>query len=261
MSHYPLTQTDLLAEGPLLRLGSSLHWLRDVSSTNAFLLDAAEHLADGAIAWAEHQSAGRGRRGRRWEAPRGASILLSVLLRERLPSVLVEEITLAAALAARAAVERTTACPVQLRWPNDLYVGPRKLGGVLAESRPLSDGSRGLVVGVGINCLQHAGHFPEEIRDRATSLDLECSTAVRRGPVAAALLAELDRCVQSPDRAAWQRQWREVSADLGTRVEVLEDGRAFSGTVVDLIDGGHLVLQLDRAGRRAFSPQTTSRGG
>lgn len=262
-AHRPLTQSDLLPNGPLARLGGSLHWFSEVASTNGFLLDNAERLPDGAIAWTEFQTAGRGRQGRVWEAARGASVLLSVLLHEPANSRLVRYASIAAALGARQAIVVASACKPRLRWPNDIVIGGRKVAGVLSESAHTARG-RALVVGVGVNCLQHAGHFGEALRDKATSLEIESDAAVSRSAVAGEIVRQLDRqfaaAAAAPDCVAvWREGWRRHSDDAGRHVRLIEGGREFAGTIVELSEEGGVVVQLDRGGRRLFSADTTSR--
>src|SRR5665213_2646554 len=127
---------------------------RELDSTNRYLLDEARAGAPGGlVAVADHQTAGRGRLGRRWEAPAGANLLMSVLLRPDLP---VEELhlsTVAMALATRSACSAATAGAVipVLKWPNDVMVGEGKLAGILAETVPDAPGSRAVVVGMGLH--------------------------------------------------------------------------------------------------------------
>lgn len=261
--HRPLTQSDLLPRGPLRRLGRSLHWFAEIDSTNRFLLAAAADLPDGAVAWTEYQTAGRGRLGRAWQSPRGASVLLSVLLREPAGSPLGDYAALAGALAACEAITEAAGCPARLRWPNDIVAGERKLGGVLVESAA-AGGRRVLVVGIGLNCLQHRGHFAAELREQATSLEIECAGAVDRAGVAATLLARLDEefadAAPAGERVRrWCGAWASRSDDLGRRVRLVENGRTLEGTIVDLGEAGELVVQLDAGGRRAFSARTATR--
>src|SRR5580692_10569135 len=138
----------------------------EIDSTNRYLLDAARAGApEGAVAVADYQRAGRGRLGRRWEAPPGSNLLVSVLLRPRLAVEELHLCTVAVALAASAACEQGAGVVPDLKWPNDLMVGDRKLGGILAEALPAGtsaadadDGTgRGstnapaVVVGLGLN--------------------------------------------------------------------------------------------------------------
>lgn len=262
--HRPLTQNDLLPDGPLARLGSSVHVFAEIDSTNRFLLDQAASLPDGAVASANYQSAGRGRLGHAWVAARGSSILLSVLLHEAEDSPLVRLAALVGALAACQAVEECTPCQPRLRWPNDLVLRRRKLGGVLAEATRMPDRRRGLVIGVGINCLQHRGHFPPELHEKATSLEIESDQPIHRAPLAARLVACLDRhaatIASRPDCVdLWRQAWQRHSDDLGQHVQLVEDGQVYSGTIVELAAEGDLIVQLEVGGRRRFSAQTASR--
>jgi len=265
MMHRPLTVEDLLPRGPLGRLGRRVFMHDTVDSTNQFLLERAGELDDGAVACAEFQTAGRGRLGRRWQAPRGSSVLFSVLLHEPANSPLLSAGAMLAALAACEAIEAATDCTPGVRWPNDILRAGRKLGGVLAESCALPGAaSRALVIGVGLNCLQHRAHFRGELARTATSLECECAHPVSRPAVAAALLERLDhwlaRCRQelaawSDIRSAWQRRCE----DVGTRVTLEHDGRTYTGTALEIAATGELVVALDDGARRQFDALNTTR--
>lgn len=271
----PLNRKDLLPTGPLRRLGRRVFVRDTIESTNKLLLERAQEAGDGAVAYAECQTAGRGRLGRRWLAPRGSSVLMSVLLIEPADSPLQSQGALLGAVAACEAIEQTTDISPVLRWPNDLMHGGRKLGGVLAESctvvmqgadRPdrAGAGQRAVVIGIGINCLQQRGHFGGELFDKATSLDCETDRPVHRGPVAASLLARVDHwlgaCAEKPDGWAGMRAaWRIRCEDVGTHVTLEESGQTFTGTALDISDEGSLIVQLDQGGRRYFASATTTR--
>lgn len=267
--HAPLRQADLVPEDrPLRRLGSSLLLLRTVDSTNRLLLAEAANLDDGAVAVAERQTAGRGRRGRRWEAPRGAAVLVSVLLVESPAGILPRVASLLAAVAACEAVEATTDCTPGLRWPNDLVIEGRKLGGVLVETRRMSgaDGCAerlAIVIGIGLNCLQQPGHFPGSLRGRATSLEIEGSAAVDRRRVARCLLARLDeRIVATADSdgvGELRDAWRRRCIDIGRPIRVRNAHGTFEGVVSDVTTAGDLIVETTHAGRKCFASATTTR--
>jgi BirA family biotin operon repressor/biotin-[acetyl-CoA-carboxylase] ligase len=265
--HGPLAASDLFPTGGLRRLGRCVHLFSELDSTNAYLLRCAADLPDGAVAVAEFQTAGRGRQGRRWFAPRGSAILLSVLLSEPADSPRITRAASLAAVAAAEAIEAETTCRPALRWPNDLVVAGRKLGGVLAESTPLagrSQGRRALVIGIGLNCLQQPGHFPAELAHRATSLEIECPRPVDRRALARRLVERLDtRLADQPGRPCdgdeLHQAWAARCADHGRHVTLEENSRRYTGTVIEIADNGALILQLDSGGRRQFEPTTTTR--
>src|SRR5690606_14956600 len=140
-----------------------------VTSTNDIALDSAgDPEADGLAVFADFQTAGRGRHRRAWLAPRGASILCSLLLRDQAgspvgPADTAGTLTLAAAVAVCEAIRAATDITPAIKWPNDVRVAGRKLAGILIESRTIDPHTRAWVVGIGLNCYQQVGHFPSEL--------------------------------------------------------------------------------------------------
>jgi BirA family biotin operon repressor/biotin-[acetyl-CoA-carboxylase] ligase len=270
-AHRPLTAADLLPGGPLRRIGAVVRTFETIDSTSAWLLEHFAELPDGAVAVAEFQTHGRGRVGRTWLAPRGSSVLLSVLLFEAGDSPVFSSASMIAAVAAARAIDASTDCRPAIRWPNDLALAGRKVAGVLAESAPVRGASRpggapsrALVLGIGINCLQHAGHFPGELAEKATSLELASTRPVDRRCVARAVIRELDRIASTDESrqasaAEIRREWRARCADLGARVTLEHDGARYAGTVVEIDDDAALIVQLDRGGRRRFGAAQTTR--
>src|SRR5690606_12415094 len=143
------------------RFGRTHRALGATGSTNADALAwATEGAPDGALVTAEHQTAGRGRHGRTWTDAPGLSLLASLLLRPTLPPDRLGLLPLAAGLAAADAVESVTGLVPRLKWPNDVLLGGRKVGGLLLESR-LGDGPATVVLGLGLNVGQ--ADFPPEL--------------------------------------------------------------------------------------------------
>ncbi len=263
LAHAPLTLQSIMPTAALRRIGTCVLALDETDSTNTELLRRAAGLPDGSVVVAEYQTRGRGRRGRHWLAPRGASILLSVMLKEAAGSPVARRATILGALAACEAIEQATVCKPAVRWPNDVTIAGRKISGVLVETTPC-DGGQAVIIGIGINCLQQAGHFPPALTGRATSLEIESPLPIDRAAVTRALLARLDgRVVElAQDAAAGQRllkDWLARCEDLGTRVTLQHDRETLTGTVVDISDDGDLLLQLDQGGRRFFASSTTTR--
>lgn len=254
-----------LSAGPTTRrIGRRIVVLPEVDSTNAYALTRLAEPGDrpdGACIFAEYQTAGRGRLGRRWQTPRGAGLILTALLIERSDATSISRWMMASALAVAEAVGAATDVEPTIRWPNDLYVRDRKLGGILIESRPWPAG-RAVAIGIGVNCYQQPGHFPPELRDRATSLDIESSAAVDRTRVARAVLERLDHYLadrNEPSDAVLARRWGEHSADLGARAVLTEKGHTYRGRILDVHPISGLLLALDTGARRCFDPSTTAR--
>jgi BirA family biotin operon repressor/biotin-[acetyl-CoA-carboxylase] ligase len=194
------------------------------------------------VAVADHQTAGRGRFDRRWEAPPGSSLLVSVLLR---PATDGHRVVLATALALAAAVEHVApGVRPDLKWPNDLVVNDRKLAGLLAER----DGDA-LVVGAGCNV--HWDAFPPDLEGTATACNLEAGVTVDRDALLAAFLeylaVELDRLHDVVPRA------RARLATLDRRVRVERAHDALEGRAIDVTPDGALVIQRDDGSRETVT--------
>jgi BirA family biotin operon repressor/biotin-[acetyl-CoA-carboxylase] ligase len=197
-----------------------------IDSTNTWLMDQARAGApERLVAVADHQSAGRGRLGRTWEAPAGANLLCSVLLR---PSVASHLVVARVALAGRDAARDVAGVDAGLKWPNDLLVDGAKLAGVLAEA---DAGSGAVVVGIGMN----VGWAPPGAA--------RLGDGVTRDAVLEALLHALDGWVAADD-AAVASAYRTACVTLGQRVRVELSDETFDGTAADVDDSGHLLVDV-----------------
>jgi len=184
---------------------------------------------------ADHQTAGRGRLGRTWVAPPGASLLMSILLRPGLPPERLHLATAAVALSAAAAVDDVAGFRPGLKWPNDLVVDDRKLAGVLTEI----DGPN-VVPGIGIN-VNWPPDLPPDLADIATAANHIAGRDVDRDAVLDALLRHLsDRYGNWTDVA---REYRRSCVTLHRIVRVDLADESFTGTAADVTDDGHLIVE------------------
>jgi len=171
---------------------SRLHFSPVTESTNTDALAAARTGAEhGSVWFADEQRSGRGRGDHAWHSAAGEGLYVSVLLRQQIPAAHLPLLPLAAGLAAAAAVRRASALAVDLRWPNDLLIGPRKAGGILVEAKNQGSAVAFAVVGIGINVHQQA--FDPTLTTAATSLDLEAGRRVSRQELLVSLLKSLER--------------------------------------------------------------------
>jgi BirA family biotin operon repressor/biotin-[acetyl-CoA-carboxylase] ligase len=233
-----------------------VHRFDEIDSTNAYLHRQARLGApEGTVAVAEHQSAGRGRLDRRWEAPRGASLLTSVLFRPEFDPSELHLCTAAMALAAAEACRRVAGVGPVLKWPNDVLVGEEKLAGVLAEAE--FNGGPGaavaVVVGLGLNI-----DWPGPAGVGGTSLLELGGEPVDRPALFRALLDALSARRALLDSTAGRRQvvdeLRNRCATLGRRVRVELATEAVVGVATEIDDAGHLVV------RTSDGPRTVSAG-
>jgi BirA family biotin operon repressor/biotin-[acetyl-CoA-carboxylase] ligase len=230
------------AAPPIIRLES-------VPSTQAVAFDlAARGALDRTIVVAEHQTAGRGRRGHGWDDEPGANLLLSIVLRPRQALAGLPLFSYVAAIATADALATVTGLTPRLKWPNDVLVGGRKIAGILLESRT---GPEPVVVtGIGANLNQR--RFPPELAPRATSAWLETGHSVDREAVLTALLAAFDGWrgqLEAEGFGPVRGRWLALSDTIGRRVHV--DG--WAGLAVDLDAGGALVLETTAGPRRVVA--------
>ena len=206
-----------------------------LDSTNRYLLDEARAGAPAGLdVVADHQTAGRGRRGRTWLAPPGASLLVSVLLRPQLPPGRAQLCTMAAGVALAEAVEQVARFAPDLKWPNDLLARDRKLAGLLAET----DGDA-LVVGAGLNV--QWDEFPPELATFATACNLEAGHPVDRQEILDAFLDRLGARVDDLDGTV--AAYRDRLATLGRRVRVEQPDGELVGHARDIGSAGELLVQ------------------
>ena len=239
---------------PDLRL--DVRWHAAVPST----MDVASALASagaeaGVVMGTDQQTAGRGRRGRVWESPPGAGLYFSFIARPPASAnAALPLLTLAAGVAVRHGIHAALGLAPDLKWPNDVMVGRRKLAGILAEGLSVGTASQAVVIGVGVN-LQPAS-YPPEVAARATSLEGELGRAVERGPVLAEVLAALSDHLATLERTPGDilQQWRAVSPSAtGARVEW--EGR--SGTTAGIDDSGALLIRSSSGIERVIAGELT----
>lgn len=200
---------------------------------------------EGLVIFAEAQSAGRGQRSNAWVTPKGLDLMFSVLLRPQHPLSHWPRLTTLAALAMCKGIEDFLPLIPKIKWPNDIYLGPRKVCGLLAETFTGTDGPF-LVLGVGMNV--NTVIFPEELRGIATSLLQELPATIRevnRELLAATLLRELAAVLPlwADDFHEAVAAVRKRSALIGHGIRARVNGQELHGRVVDLNHEGHLILE------------------
>ena len=258
----PMHLLDALA--PLLttrRFGRVARGFETVGSTNAEAAAwAADGAPEGALVVAEYQSAGRGRLGRTWAAAAGVNLTQSLVLRPRLDAARLGLLPLAAGLAVADAVERVAGVPAQVKWPNDLLLGGKKAGGLLAEAVHGAEAPV-VVLGIGLNVNQQA--FPPELAEKATSVALEAGRPVERAALLAALLAALERrydALAAGDGSALLAAFERRMHGLGQPVAVRYPGTArapLGGVVLGVAPDGALRLETLDGERRLYAGEVT----
>lgn len=225
-----------------------LHFSAVTGSTNSDALAAARGGAPhGSVFFADEQVAGRGRADHQWHSAAGQGLYVSVLLRPKVPAVRLPLLPLAAGLAAARAVSDVSGLAVDLRWPNDLLLGPRKAGGILVEAHSEAAEVSFAVVGIGINV--HQRSFPTSLSTPATSLDLAAGRSTSRQALLAALLdalaGEAGALAGAAAPQSIARRVEQASTWVrGRRVQV-HGPQACGGVTAGLDANGFLLVQTE----------------
>jgi BirA family transcriptional regulator, biotin operon repressor / biotin---[acetyl-CoA-carboxylase] ligase len=234
------------------RFGSTVLRFDRVSSTNDVARDfAASGASEGLCVIAEEQTAGRGRQGRTWSSPAGEGLYMSVVLRPAIKPSESGIITLAPAIAVAETLRLDYEIDAEIKWPNDLMVGGRKICGILIESAVQDDRLDYIVLGIGVNTGQRG--FPEEVASTATSVWLEAGRAISPEEFAEALLPRVEHwyVASLSDSAGIISRWEELSPSSRSchvRVDTPDD--QIEGITRGLTPSGALIVELVSGERR-----------
>ncbi|MCY1047351.1 biotin--[acetyl-CoA-carboxylase] ligase [Corallococcus sp. bb12-1] len=227
-------------------MGRVLHHHETIGSTNATAFRLAQDGAPhGTVVVAEQQTAGKGRRGRAWVSPPGLNLYFSAILRPALAPQHAPELTLVAAVALAEAL-REAGSDAAIKWPNDVQLGGQKVAGILTELSAEPERVHFVIVGVGVNLNAGPEHFPEELRDTATSLSQVLGRSVARAAFTAALWARLEAWLDTylaTGFDAVRTRWKALSSTLGQQVRVRTDRGDWEGFAEDIDPTGALMVR------------------
>ena len=196
----PLTRDTIHSTLLTTWLGRRIELFDCLPSTNREAVQLAQaEVEHGTVVAADSQTAGRGRLSRTWFSPPGANLYCSIILRTARPSERLAEwlswLPLISALAAAEAIEQVSSIQVSVKWPNDLLISERKVGGILCESGTGTRSEPFQIIGIGINVNLDHDDWPADLRDSATSIWQERKIVVDRNRLLAQLLLELEQCL------------------------------------------------------------------
>lgn len=231
MTQFPPLSPDVIEAGAESRLiGRRVQvWNRVTSTNDLAMTTAATRANEGLVILAEEQTAGRGRLGRKWSAPPGTAILLSIVLFPPREIAQPEALVCLSSVAVVDALREWGISPVEIKWPNDLYIDGKKVGGILVER------GAGTVIGIGLNV-----HTIPQIEDHvppATRLVDHAAQFLDRSQLVHTLLTRLDKRYAEACRdgiGGTVAEWRQRAAFLGECVEIEVRGRPLSGTLLEI---------------------------
>lgn len=251
-----LDKSALLAGLTTKVLGRHIHLLDSVESTQTVAHQlVAEGAPEGTLVLAERQTAGRGRMGRKWHSPAGKGIWMSLVLFPHVPLQFVSQLTLLAAVAVCRAIRLHVPVDVGIKWPNDLLVERKKVCGILLESSAEDERLRYVVAGIGISANLSREDYPEELRERATSLLIESGREIDRHRLICEVMRQFEELYElyrkqgfAPIRLLWEAL--SVSLHRLIRIETREGW--VEGTAEAIDEFGALVVRLDNGETRKF---------
>jgi BirA family biotin operon repressor/biotin-[acetyl-CoA-carboxylase] ligase len=242
---------DLLArlDGTTKVIGRDIRVFEETTSTN----DVIEKLArdgvkEGVVVFAESQTKGRGRLGRKWMSPTHKGLWFSILLRPKLSPQETTQLTVASATALRRAIKNVTGLSADIKWPNDLLIGGKKVVGILTEMSAEVDRVRHIILGIGVDVNQDATEFPPELRKIATSLKAETGKEICRAELATEILRELDADyarILGGKFSEVADEWEAGCATIGKNVSVQMGVRLIRGCAEALDDDGALLVRTE----------------
>ena len=222
--------------------------LEEVDSTNSFCMKSPELLARaGLVVYADRQTAGRGRMGRKWEQgdEKHQHLFASFVIHPTLAPELVPSITICAGLAVYDVLTAQGLRKCSLKWPNDVLVNGLKVCGILCES-VIAQGKSVVVAGVGINISGDTSQFPDEVAGRVTTLE-QCHVAISRDSLLGSLCDAFDTCLVTLHEGSSTelfKRWEDVSGSIGREVGFYHHGHWQRGKVFGLDSTGSLLVQL-----------------
>lgn len=245
-------------------IGGRVVYYEETDSTNTRAKALAEEGApSGTLVVAEKQNAGKGRRGRGWSSPPGSGIWMSAVLRPDIEPSRASMLTLTAALGVSEGIYRVTGIMPQIKWPNDLVISGKKICGILTEMTTEMDAVQYVVTGMGINV--NTAKFPEELKDRASSLYLESGRTWKRGPLIGAMAQALgefyEKFLAAGDLSTLKGEYERRLANINRQVTVLAPGGEYGGLCLGIDDQGELLVERqDGTVSRVLSGEVSVRG-
>jgi BirA family biotin operon repressor/biotin-[acetyl-CoA-carboxylase] ligase len=229
-------------------LGRKLIVLDEIDSTNNYAKQLArENAENGTAVVADYQTAGRGRLGRSFISPKGTGIYLSVIIRNNMSVSSAQLITSCAAVAAAEAIEELCGCDVKIKWVNDLFLGGRKICGILTESSlgTVVGTLEYVIIGIGVNVYSLKGHIDSELEKIASSIEDETGKRISRSRLCAVLLEKLEMHLEKIESREFIKEYQRRSMIIGETVIIEEKGKSRTGKAVSIADDAGLTIKFD----------------
>lgn len=210
---------------------------------------------NGTVIFAEEQTRGRGRSGHSWSCPRYKGLLFTLLLKHNMPPAHLCLLIGTMAISITETIRETLQLPAEIKWPNDILVGGKKVGGVLVELEKGFKKQSVFLIGVGINVNVTEKELPKQIRLPATSLAIENKGFINRALFAKALLQDIDKwhsILRDEHFRYITERWKELCVTIGERLTITDCDTEYTGKVINISNNGGLMLKLDNGQIKIF---------
>jgi BirA family biotin operon repressor/biotin-[acetyl-CoA-carboxylase] ligase len=229
-------------------LGQHIYYFNEIDSTNRYCKELGEKKApEGTLVVAEYQEKGRGRLGRTWTSPARKGLWFSLLLRPKIAPQEASRLTLLTAVAVAEALHKQCNLAVGIKWPNDILINGKKIGGILLEIKAEADQINYLVLGIGININVDFEEFPDDLVQIATSLSMEKGFTLSRVEILKVILEKIEEKYCQYLNMGFGpilNLWKKYNVTLGKKVTVTNWQRTWVGWAEDIDPNGGLVLTL-----------------
>ncbi|WP_297454263.1 biotin--[acetyl-CoA-carboxylase] ligase [Persephonella sp.] len=235
-------------------LGENYIFFHTVNSTNTYAKE--NNLPDGTVILAENQTAGRGRKGRKWISTEGKGLYFSIVLKKDISPADLLIYSLLFPVAVRKAIVQKIDLPIKIKWPNDLYLNGKKLAGFLIETEIEGNTATKLIAGIGININQTEKDLGE-IKDIATSLKLEYGKNINRKELFIYILQSIEEEIDNLDK---NKIIKEVEKNLlwkGEKIKLIDEN--IEGTLIGLNELGGIRILTDKGLKDFYSGDITVR--
>ncbi len=238
-----------LISSKVSEIGKEIVVYDEVESTNSIGYELLKQgYPSGTVVIADRQTKGKGRLGRKWISPQGKNLYISFAVKPQIPPKYATLITLTSVVACTTALRRYTEIPVLIKWPNDMLVGHKKVGGILTEMKIEGEKIKAAVIGIGININMTEEDIPDEIKEIATSLRIYKDEEFSRIMLAAEIIKEFDKWYQlleKKNRKAIIDRWMELSGTIGKQVKIVLTDREIIALAEAIDEEGRLIVKLE----------------
>ncbi|MBI5309375.1 MAG: biotin--[acetyl-CoA-carboxylase] ligase [Planctomycetes bacterium] len=230
-------------------VGSEVRSYEQATST----MDVAKTLTgkdfkNGLVVFTELQTRGRGRSIKAWHCPKYKGLLFTLLLKHKMPADQLCLLIGAVSVAITEAIRETLLLPAEIKWPNDVLIAGKKVGGVLVEIEKISKTETVFLIGVGINVNLSEEELPQQVRLPATSLSIEKKEPINRTMLARTLLQYIDKwylILRDSHFRYITECWKEFCVTVGEKVTIADGSKEYVGKVIDISHNGGLMLRLE----------------